>query len=43
MWSPQRCIISLSRSSRRKVEAIASVFLAIRVAVQLLLLLLVFQ
>ena len=43
MWSPQRCIISLSRSSRRKVEAIASVFLAIRVAVQLLLLLLIFQ
>ena len=43
MWSPQRCIISLSRSSRRKVETIASVFLAIRVAVQLLLLLLVFQ
>ena len=34
---------TLSRSSRRKVEAIASVFLAIRVAVQLLLLLLVFQ
>ena len=43
MWSPQRCIISLSRSSRRKVETIASVFLAVRVAVQLLLLLLVFQ
>ena len=44
MWSPQSYIILWSRSSRRKVEAIASVFLAIRVAVQLLLLLLlVFQ
>ena len=39
----QRCMISLSRSARRKVEAIASVLLALRAGVRLLLLLLVFQ
>ena len=38
----QRCIISLSRSARRKVKAIAPVLLAFGTGVRLLLLLLVF-